>query len=156
MKLPKELASEGIEESVRAVLDKEVVALSQDSQTCVPVLRLTADLRKHIFIAKAVGEIIFGFEAIDESLANELKGLQKAEINSDRVSRLLLVTNDGSPRFYRQLEFLKSRQGGRVLICRLDVNSLMMGSILGLKAHAVKAVLFNRKKSVLNVLRSLV
>gem|GEM_PF-3973671 len=37
-----------------------------------------------------------------------------------RVSRLLLVTDDGSPRFYRELSFLQAQQGGRVLICRLE------------------------------------
>ena len=156
MRLPKELSSEGVEPAVLASLKQEVVELCAGSKASMPVLRLTPGLRKHIFIAKAVGELIFGFEAIEESLANELKGLRNADILSDRVSRLLLVTNDGSPRFYRQLEFLQDKQGGRVLICRLDIDSLLMGKVLGLKAQAVKAVLLNRKKSVLNVLRSLI
>jgi hypothetical protein len=71
------------------------------------------------------------------------------------VSRLLIATNDGSPSFYRQLAFLQKRQGPRVLICRLDVDSLLMGNILGFKEQVVKAVLLNKKKSVANVLKSL-
>ena len=40
------------------------------------------------------------------------------------------------------------------MICRLDVDSLMMAEILGLQGKAVKAVLVNRKNSVVNVLKS--
>lgn len=41
------------------------------------------------------------------------------------------------------------------MICRLDVDSILMGNILGLKDNPVKAVLLNRKNSVINVLKSL-
>ncbi|MFH2011395.1 MAG: hypothetical protein ABIJ37_01610 [Pseudomonadota bacterium] len=81
--------------------------------------------------------------------------MEKVNSRSDRVSRLLIATNDGSPRFYRQLEFLHKKQGGRLMICRLDVDSILMGNILGLKDNPVKAVLLNRKNSVINVLKSL-
>jgi hypothetical protein len=53
------------------------------------------------------------------------------------------------------LEFLQKRQGGRLMICRLDVDSGVMGDILGLKDKQVKAVLLNRKRSVVNVFKSL-
>ena len=66
------------------------------------------------------------------------------------------ASNDGSPRFYRELAFLQERQGPRLLICSLDVDSLLMGNILGFKDQAVKAVLVNKKKSVANVLKSLI
>ncbi len=155
MKLPRQLENEGVESDVRAALEIESVALYSDSEISIPVLKLNPKLRQHIFYAKSAGALIFGFEAIEEYLANELQGLQNVDSHSDRVSRLLIVTNDGSHRFYRGLEFLQRRQGERVLICRLDVDSVAMGNILGLKDKPVKAVLVNRKKSVMNVLKSL-
>ena len=155
MKLPRQLENEGVESDVRAALEIESVALYSDSEISIPVLKLNPKLRQHIFYAKSAGALIFGFEAIEEYLANELQGLQNVDSHSDRVSRLLIVTNDGSHRFYRGLEFLQRRQGERVLICRLDVDSVAMGNILGLKDKPVKAVLVNRKKSVVNVLKSL-
>ena len=155
MKLPRQLENERIESDVRAALERESIALYSDSEISIPVLKLNPKLRQHIFYAKSAGALIFGFEAIEEYLANELQGLQNVDSHSDRVSRLLIVTNDGSHRFYRGLEFLQRRQGERVLICRLDVDSVTMGNILGFKDKLVKAVLVNRKNSVMNVLKSL-
>lgn len=155
MKLPKQLEKEKIEPDVRAVLEKENIELCSDSNIYIPVLKLNPELRKQIFYAKYLGELIIGYSDVEKALKNELHGLQKVNNQSDRVSRLLIVTNDGSPRFYRQLEFLHEKQGGRVLICRLDVDSTLMGNILELKDKQVKAVLLNRKDSVVNVLKSL-
>ena len=155
MKLPKQLGQEEIESDVRAVLEKESIELCSDSNIYIPVLKLNPELRKQIFYAKFIDELIIGYRDVEKTLENELHGLQNVKNKSDRVSRLLLVTNDGSPRFYKQLEFLHQNQGGRVLICRLDVDCLLMGTILELKNKQVKAVLLNRKKSVVNVLKSL-
>jgi len=155
MKLPKQLEKEKVESDVRAVLEKESIELCSDSNIYIPVLKLNPELRKQIFYAKFIDELIIGYRDVEKALENELHGLQNVNNKSDRVSRLLIVTNDGSPRFYRQLEFLHKNQGGRVLICRLDVDSLLMGNILELKDKQVKAVLLNRKESVVNVLKSL-
>jgi len=155
MKLPRQLEKENVESDVRAVLEKESIELCSDSNIHVPVLKLNPELREQIFYAKFLGELIIGYGAAEKALENELHGLQNVNNQSDRVARLLIVTNDGSPRFYRQLEFLHKNQGGRVLICRLDVDSLLMGNILELKNKQVKAVLLNRKESVVNVLKSL-
>ena len=155
MKLPKQLEKEGVESDVRAALKEERIELYKASNIYIPVLKLTRKLRTNIFHAKSLGELVIGYAAIAKALANELRGLQKIDSLSDRVSRLLMVTNDGSPRFYREFEFLQKRQGARVLICRLDVDSVLMGNILGFKDQVVKAVLLNKKKSVINVLKSL-
>jgi len=155
MKLPKQLGKEDLEEGVQAALENESIELCSDSNIYIPVLKLNPELRKQIFYAKFQDELIVGSRDIEKSLKNELHGLKKVNNLSDRVSRVLLVTNDGSPRFYRQLEFLHKEQGGRVLICRLDIDSVLMGNILELKEKQVKAVLLNRKESVVNVLKSL-
>ena len=155
MKLPKQLEKEEVESGVRAVLEKETIELCSDSSISIPVLTLNPELRKQICFAKFRDELVIGFGDVEKTLKNELHGLQKVNNQSERVSRLLIVTNDGSPRFYRQLEFLHKSQGGRVLICRLDVDSSLMGDILELKEKKVKAVLLNRKDSVISVLKSL-
>ena len=155
MKLPKQLAKEGVEADVRTELERESFELLPGSGICIPSLRINPELRKNIFYAKSLGELVFGYEAIGKVLAGERKGLQKVGNQSDRVSRLLLVTNDGSPRFYRELKFLQHKESGRVLICRLDIGSGVMGDILGMTGNSVKAVLLNRKLSVVNTLKSL-
>jgi hypothetical protein len=155
MQLPKQLGIDHIEPDVRAALERQSTAICSGSEILIPVLPLTPALRKQVFYAKSMGELTIGSDAIDKLLSNERHGLQKVAGPTDRVSRLLIVTNDGSPRFYRQLEFLHKRYGKRVLICLLDVDSAMMGNVLGCKDTHVKAVLLNRKTSVVNVLKSL-
>ena len=155
MKLPAELEEQSVEAAVRAVLEKETTQLYTDSTTCIPVLKLTDALRTNLFHAKSVGDVRVGYEDIEKALSNELHGLRKIGSQSDRVSRMLIVTNDGSPRFYRELEFLQRKHGARVLICKLDIDSALMADMLGYTGHVVKAVLLNRKRSVVNVLKSL-
>ncbi len=155
MKLPKQLAKEHVESDVRQALERRSIELCAGSETAIPFLELTPELRKQIFYARALGEVTFGYETIEKRLLHELRGLQKVDDQPERVSRLLIVANDGSPRFYRELEFLHKKQGGRVLICRLDVDSAVMGGLLALKKTPVKALLLNRKTSVVNVLKSL-
>ena len=155
MKLPKQLEEEGVEPDVRAALEAERIALPGASEMVVPVLKLTPKLRTHIFHAKSLGDLMIGYEAMAKALADELRGLRKTKNLGDRVSRLLMASNDGSLNFYRQLAFLQERQGPRLLICRLDVDSLLMGNILGFREQVVKAVLVNKKKSVVNVLKGL-
>ncbi len=155
MDLPKQLAKEHIESDVREALERESIELCAGSEISIPILELTPELRKEIFYAKALGEVTIGYDPIEKRLLHELRGLQKVGNQGERVSRLLMVTNDGSPRFYRELEFLHKKHGGRVMICRLDVDSAIMGGILGLKETLVKAALLNRKRSVVNVLKSL-
>ena len=155
MKLPKQLEKEGVEPDVRAALEAERISLPGASEIHIPLLTLTPKLRTHIFHAKSLGDLIIGYDAMAKALADELRGLRKTKNLGDRVTRLLMASNDGSPRFYRQLAFLQERQGPRLLICRLDVDSLLMGNILGFREQVVKAVLVNKKKSVANVLKSL-
>ena len=155
MELPKQLAKEHVESDVLEALARESIELCVGSEISIPLLELTPELRQQIFYAKALGEVTIGYETIEKRLLHELRGLQKVDNQPGRVSRLLLVTNDGSPRFYRELEFLHKKQGERVLICRLDVDSAVMGGILALKKTPVKALLLNRKTSVVSVLKSL-
>ena len=155
MILPKQLEKEHLEAEVMSALEKDSIELYIGSQTRIPLLTFNPELRTNIFYAKSLNELVIGYESIEKALANELHGLQKVGGESDRISRLLIVTNEGSPRFYRNLEPLQKKHGPRLLICRLDIASMMMGSILGLKDRAVKAVLLNKKKSVVKVLKSL-
>jgi hypothetical protein len=156
MQLPKQLKKDGVEADVRAALEKRRIEICSGSDLTIPVLTLTQELRQQLFYATALGELTIGADAIKKELQNERRGLANVNGLSERISRLLIVSNDGSPRFYRELEFLHKQEGGRVLICLLDSDAASMGSILGLKGKQVKAILLNRKTSVANVLKSLV
>jgi hypothetical protein len=156
MNLPKQLKVDNIEEQVLEALKENSIALYEDSEMQIPLLKLTPELRQQIFYAKSLDELIFGYETIAKELAGELRGLQNVNNQSDRVSRLIIVSNDGSKRFYREFEFLLNKHGGRILLCRLDVDSELLGYILGLGQKQVKTIMINRKNSVVNILKALI
>ncbi|MFO7936402.1 MAG: hypothetical protein R6V06_02205 [Kiritimatiellia bacterium] len=156
MKLPAEIIKVGQEPAVLAALDADSYKISSDPESLIPSFEINPDLRKNIFYAKSLGEIVISYESIEKELAAERKGLQHVNNTSNRISRLLFVTNDGSPRFYRELTYLQHKEGGRILICRLNITSFEMGKILVMPGTPVKAVLINRKRSVVNVLKTLI
>lgn len=156
LKLPKDIVKEGIEENVLAALGQNSFPISSGPDVFIPSIELKPELRKNIFYAKSLGELVIGYENIEKELASERSGLHHVGNRSERVSRLLIVTNDGSQRFYRELTYLQHKEGGRVLICHLNISSLEMGEILAMPGRSVKAVLINRKTSVANVLKALV
>ncbi len=145
-----------MESEVIAALEKESFQIRIDPDTSIPSLKLNPELRKHLFYAKSMGEMVISYESVEKELAAERKGLQNVNNHSERVSRLLIVTNDGSERFYRELTYLQHKEGGRVLVCRLDVSSLEMGEILAMLGRSIKAILINRKNSVTNILKAIV
>jgi len=156
MKLPKEIVKEGLERQVEEALSRDCFEICNDSQLLIPSLEINEELRKNIFYAKSLGEMVISYESIEKELSAERKGLQHVGNNSERISRLMIVSNDGSPRFYRELRFLQHKEGARLLICRLNVSALEMGDILALPGKPIKAILINRKTSVVNVLKAII
>lgn len=102
-----------------------------------------------------------GLEQIDQRLGNEKKGLtallQKQGTSSSlRISRLLIVANDGSERFYRACESTLIKNGDRLRLLRVDVPSERMVEKLFGRDRAVKALLVSDRDAVTQVLLSLV
>jgi hypothetical protein len=101
--------------------------------------------------------LLQGVEGAERALEREARGLSMADARSSsergsRVSRLLVTSNDGTERFYRQVERLLRTQGARLLALRLDVNAQRLGSILGSADGLARALLVEHKASVAEVL----
>ncbi len=101
-----------------------------------------------------------GLELIETTLAGEARGLSLADSRSgadrgSRVSRLLLLSNDGSERFYRQAERLIVGQETRVLPIRLDADSTRLADASAKASGVVRALLVTHKDPVTRVLLAL-
>jgi len=107
IKLPKDLVKQKVDEQICSILENSLQPVSEGSETKIPCIELTQKVRSHIFYAGKTKHAVFGFESIEQTLAKELHGLEKMGTIPNRISRLLIVSNDGSDRFYRQLEFDK-------------------------------------------------
>ncbi len=96
--------------------------------------------------------MVQGLELISDHLAREQKGLKAALAKhakppSPRMSRLLIVAQDGSERFYRDAESLIAKHADRLSACIVAVDSLELGRHIGAKGP-VKALMINDKNTL--------
>lgn len=123
----------------------------------VPAVELGSELRRVLRTLPQAGSLVRGLENAGRVLASEGRGLQMADERSDsprgeRVSRLLLLADDGAERFYRQVETLLRRQGPRVLAVRLTMDAGALGELLFGPDRLVKLLLVVRKEAVSEIL----
>ena len=96
-----------------------------------------------------------------DRLADESKGIENVRRRGgapygDRVSRLLLFSNDGAERFYRHVESLLQAHAPRLLGCLLDIDGIALGSaVTGKEAH-IKLLMAEHKDAVSEILRTMV
>jgi antitoxin component HigA of HigAB toxin-antitoxin module len=160
-KQQKKLASEKVDFSaIEAFLNRTHERLWEGGILEVPCLEFSDTLQRALQVARASGQLVGGLEAIETLLQREQAGLVKMGVISankgvDVISRLLLVGNDGSERFYRSVESLQKRVGPRLLVCRVDAEASELGKFFGSRAN-VKALLVARKEFVLRLLTALI
>jgi hypothetical protein len=110
--------------------------------------------------AHAQGCALRGLERATAALDAQERGLARADRNAgvargERISRLLLLADDGADRFYRHVESLVRRHAARVIAVRLDVDSAVLGArVFGAGATA-KLVMLDRKDVVAAALRAI-
>ena len=121
----------------------------------VPVLPLTPDLTSALGAARGAGRLVLGLDAVAEALATEARGLarRRGGEGGARVSRLLLLSEDGAERLYRHAERLAGEHAPRVLVLMLACDALALGRATTGRETPVKAVLARHKQTVATLLR---
>jgi len=72
-----------------------------------------------------------------------------------RISRLILIANDGAPGFYSSLEKLHRVHGDRLLVITLDVDARTLGESLYGHGAVARALLVEHKDAVAAILLGL-
>jgi hypothetical protein len=119
----------------------------------VPTVELVSELAEALRSAERVGRVIRGLESAERALAAEERGLRLArgasQLRPDvRISRLLVLADDGAERFYRRVETLLRRHGSRVLAVRLDVDARALGESLYGPGRRVRLLMIVHKEAV--------
>jgi hypothetical protein len=127
--------------------------LWREGEIPVPRAPLDAPLETALRAAQRAGELVRGLEGAEQALAAEEKGLRHAERagaarHADRVSRLLLLSDDGAERFYRRAETLLRRHAPRLVAIRLATDAETLGALLFGPGRPARAVLLERKEAV--------
>lgn len=160
MRLPRELERDPRLADVEAALSADRRALW--SKGTLPVAHVDPDPRLFAAIRQAwhAGRSERGLERAEKLLDRERVGLEIARIKqgtgpANRVSRLLLLTNDGSERFYRGCESLLLRHSDRVLGIHLNASSEQFSEVLGEPGALVRLVLVADREPVSRILLTL-
>ena len=157
IRFPRQLEADDTAETIRQALMARTVRLWPGGNLDVSMITMTDPLKKALQNAWLRGQLRCGFEAIFDKLENERKGIanvrdRKGAPYGDRVSRLLLFSNDGAERFYRHLERLLESHAPRLLGCLLDMDSSALGNLLTGKDRRIKLVMAEHKEVVSEIL----
>jgi hypothetical protein len=158
--LPREIEADPHHGAIRARLAGPTRRLWTGGQATVPVLPLGAGLVAALATAGRDGQVVLGLERAEEVLAAEAHGLTVAARRSGaapgaRVSRLLLLAEDGAERLYRHVDRLAAAHAPRVLVALLAADAVTLGRTTTGRDATVKVVLVQHKHAVAAVLRAL-
>jgi hypothetical protein len=160
LRLPKTLENLTWAPALRVALREGAQKLWGGGTIQVPTAAWTEQLAATLVEIEQAGHLVRGLEHAEKKLASEARGLSLVDAKSTtargvRVSRLLLMSRDGTQRFYRQVERLLCVQGLRVLGVRLDATSSDLGGVVANASGVVRALLVEHKDSVARVLLAL-
>ena len=134
--------------------------LWSESAVRIPVVQMSDALATALQSAHSASRVVRGLEGAEQALAAEERGLRIADRKSGtprgvRVSRLLLLSNDGAERFYRQVEALLRRHGQRVLAIRIAADAETLGALLFGPGRRARLLMLEHKDAVASVLLAL-
>lgn len=153
MRLPKQIENHLRAPEVLLRLTSDLQLLWPGGTLLVPDVVLDDALLGVLRAATDDGRILRGLERATKALDAQERGLDRADRNAgvtrgERISRLLLLANDGADRFYRHVESVLHRHGGRALAVRLDVDAHTLGDRLFGKGALAKLVMLDHKEAV--------
>lgn len=109
-----------------------------------------------LFHARRARRLVRGLEGAEASLAAQEAGLKKVEAARGgqpiRVSRLLVVSSDGSTRFFRQVEKIQSRFASRLAVLVLECDEEALGAAAFGPGKKARALLIDHKEAVIRFL----
>ena len=129
-RLPRQIESDPRGQQLFHILTTETRPLWKGSEFEIPVITLGPELTAALRVALSASQLVRSLENVERTLAAEERGLRLVDRRSKkprgvRISRLLLLADNGAERFYRQVESLLRRHGHRVLAVRAAAASSM-------------------------------
>lgn len=159
--LPKafETGEEG--RSVIMILNSHLNPVKPGSDFILPTFGLSPAILNALQSARRTNRLIQGLEETEKKLEAERAGIAQADnktgaARNERISRLAVIANDGSERFYREVKKLVKKNYPRVLALYIDVSSYELGEAIFGPEKRVLFLLLNHKDAVINLLKSLI
>ncbi len=160
VRFPRKLESTDACEAVRRILLARIVKIRPDSNFDIPRIELEKPLEDALRKSRLRGQICCGFDDIADKLENERIGIISTRRRTDapfgnRISRLLLFSNDGAERLYRHIEEILKIHSPRILGCLLNIDSAALGRLINRRESKIKIVMADHKDAVCEILRAI-
>ena len=157
LRLPRQVESDPRGPQLLRNLATHTRLLWPGSETRIPAAGMTPELAEALRSAHCAGRVVRSLENAERLLAAEERGQRMADRQSGvprgaRVSRLLLLANDGAERFYRQIDTLLGSHGPRVLAVLLEMDEHGLGGLLFGPGQVARLLMVEHKEAVGSVL----
>jgi hypothetical protein len=161
LRLPKSIEAGPHGSQLRSILGAAAQRLWSEGELEIPIVNYEAALVTELKSAFSAGQMLRGLDSAVRKLEGEERGLKRVDERSgvergQRVSRLLLLSDDGAERFYRQVERCLLRHGPRVLAIRLRVDAMELGEMFFGPGGQARCLLIHHKDAVSGILMALV
>ena len=158
--LPKAVESHDDIDTIRAVLEANTKPIEATNEALVAHVPFSDALATVLAQAHQDGALVRGLDGAERTLRNEAKGMAKADqksgaVRKARISRLLLLSGDGSKRFYRDASFLLKHHHDRLLVLKLDTDESTLGRAVFNGDQQARAMLVVQKAAVVSTLVAL-
>jgi hypothetical protein len=159
-RLPKDIASDPRSALVLKMLASASHRLLPERPLRIPEADLCETLLEALLAAHRTGRLLRSLEKVQVVLTSEAHGQglvdkRKGVMRGTRISRLLLLSNDGAERFYRRVAALLAQHGPRVVAVRLTLDAETLGGALFGKGQAARLIMIDHKEAVGAVLLAL-
>jgi hypothetical protein len=159
-RLPRLVEDEAGASHLVAELVARALPLWPGAEVRVAQAEITPVLAAALTNARATGHLVRGLEDAERMLTAEKRGLAHVDRKTGakrgrRVSRLLVLADDGADRFYRSVESLLRQHAPRVLALRLTLDEGALGELLFGPGQVARLLLIEHKDAVSAVLMAL-
>lgn len=159
LKWPRAIEADPSLEQLETLFNKNQAILWNEGSVKVAKVALTPEFEKALMSMNGLKQLERGLENIEGILSSEKKGIdaqvtKQGMAPANRMSRLLVIANGGSERFYRGCERLLIDHSDRLLGVRVDVSSAIE-RLYGPDALA-KALLISHRDAVTRALWALI
>ena len=135
-KWPRAIEDDPRKSALEALLQSDCRPLWQNGKLRVSHVGIRSSFKAMLLTLNGRQQVDRGLEQISAILKNEAKGLEAARqmqkgAKSFRISRLLLMADDGSERFYRNCERLLMEHSDRLIGLRIEAGAQSAGDAAG-------------------------
>ncbi len=128
----------------------------------LPFYAFTPAVSEALFEARRARRLVRGLEGAEEALDRQQRGLERSIDTrpgrggeSRRISRLLIVAEDGSPRFFRSVDRLRRRHTQRLELLCVEADAEALGRAVFGAGRSARALLLDHKGAVTRLLEAL-